>query len=271
MEDAERARLRRQALGWLADDLAARLRAMKDGWPADQASPRQLLSQWQFEPALARFRTEDVVAGCPAEERAEWKSLWARVKAAAKSPTARCRQRQYPVPEAGVQLTPGAFGGKNRRCHLSRATRRQVIRAGIAVGTTLVTGISSPGSEPEKFSVLDLFLPELLKKEDIQAKKVKDGTFTKLQFAGATFWLKRVNLGYGVAHTFIGIYAPDKDGVFHRSLTAESWDAVDIEATVNAKTGILELRERADSDLKGQLVLSCNLKTIGTQHSIRAK
>jgi hypothetical protein len=75
----------------------------------------------------------------------------------------------------------------------------------------------------------------------------------------------------GVPHTYIGIYAPDKDGVFHRSLTAESWEAGKIEATVDAKTGILELRERADSDLQGQLVLSCNLKMLGTQHSIRAK
>ena len=64
---------------------------------------------------------------------------------------------------------------------------------------------------------------------------------------------------------------PDRDGIFHRSLFAESWAAGNIEVTVDVKTGILELRERANSNLKGQLVLSCNLKTIGTQHSIRAK
>ena len=78
-------------------------------------------------------------------------------------------------------------------------------------------------------------------------------------------------LGDGVPHAWIGIYAPDKEGVFHRSLFAESWAAGKIEATVEAKTGILELRERANSDLKGQIVLACNLKTIGTQHSIEAK
>ncbi len=155
---------------------------------------------------------------------------------------------------------------------MSKATRRQVIRAGVAVSAALIAGTTSAACEPEKSSsVLDLLLPGQLNKEDIQAAKVKDGTFTKLEFAGSTFWLMSVNLGYGVPHTYLGIYAPDKDGVFHRSLSAESWAAGNIEATVDAKTGILELRERANSAVKRQLVLSCNLKTIGTQHSIRAK
>jgi hypothetical protein len=38
---------------------------------------------------------------------------------------------------------------------------------------------------------------------------------------------------------------------------------------VDKETGVLELRERAKSKLQGQLVLACNLRTIGTQHSIR--
>jgi hypothetical protein len=125
--------------------------------------------------------------------------------------------------------------------------------------------------EEKSTSILDLLLPGQLKKEDIDATRVKNGTFTKLEFAGSTFWLMSVNLGFGVPHTYIGIYAPDKDGVFHRGLSAESWGVAYTEATVDAKTGLLELRERANSDRKGQLVLSCNLKTIGTQHSIRAK
>ena len=32
-------------------------------------------------------------------------------------------------------------------------------------------------------------------------------------------------------------------------------------------SGVLELRERANSELKGEVVLSCNLKTVGTAHS----
>jgi hypothetical protein len=153
---------------------------------------------------------------------------------------------------------------------MSKVTRRQVIQGGVAAGALLIAGTTSAGSEQEKSSsVLDLFLPGQLTKKDIQA--TKDGTFTKLTFAGSAFWVRSVNLGYGVPHTWIGIYAPARDGTFHRSLTAESWGAGNIVATVDVKTGILELRERANSNLKGQLVLSCNLKTIGTQHSIRAK
>jgi hypothetical protein len=155
---------------------------------------------------------------------------------------------------------------------MSKATRRQVIRAGIAAGAAFSAGTAHAGPDKEKpFSVFDLSLPEQLKKEDIPATKVKDGTFTKLEFAGSTFWLMCVNLGYGVPHTLIGLYAPDKDGGFRRSLTAESWAAGSIEATVDVKTGILKLSERANSKIKGQMVLSCNLKTIGTQHSTQTK
>jgi hypothetical protein len=153
---------------------------------------------------------------------------------------------------------------------MSKVTRRQLIRGGVAASAALSAGTASAGPDKEKpFSLFDLSLPEQLTKETIQA--TKDKTFTKLEFAGFTFWVRSINLGYGEPHTLIGIYAPAPDGIFHRSLCAESWAAGNIEATVDVKTGILELRERANSNIKGQLVLSCNLKTIGTQHSIRAK
>ena len=154
---------------------------------------------------------------------------------------------------------------------MSKVTRRQVIGAGVAAGAALGAGTATAAPEKEKLvSFVDLFLPEQLTKEDIQASKgVK---FTKLEFARSTFWVGICDiLAGGVPHAWIGIYAPDKEGVFHRSLFAESWAAGKIEASVDAKTGNLELRERANSELKGQLVLSCNLKTIGTQHSIVAK
>jgi hypothetical protein len=153
---------------------------------------------------------------------------------------------------------------------MSKVTRRRVIGAGVAAGATLIAGTPAAGADKEKSSsFFDLLLPEQLKKEDFKA--AKDGTLTKLEFAGSTFWVMNVNLGYGVPHTLIGIYSPDRDGNFHRSLAAESWAAGNIVATVDAKTSMLELRERANSNLKGQLLLSCNLKTIGTQHSIQAK
>ena len=112
-------------------------------------------------------------------------------------------------------------------------------------------------------------LPGRLTAKDIEAKD--GGTFTKLEFAGVTYWVLDNHLGYGEPIKQIGVYAPDGDGVFHLGLFAKSWSAGHVEATVDKETGVLELRERANSKLKGQLVLSCNLRTVGTQHSSREK
>jgi hypothetical protein len=152
---------------------------------------------------------------------------------------------------------------------MSKVRRRQVIRAGVATGAALIAGTANAGPEKEKpSSFVGFFLPAQLTKEDIQASK--NVKFTKLEFAGSAFWVGIVDfLGDGVPHTWIGIYAPHQDGGFRLSLFAESWAAGKIEASVDKETGVLELRERADSKLKGQLVLSCNLRTVGTQHSIR--
>jgi hypothetical protein len=154
---------------------------------------------------------------------------------------------------------------------MSKITRRQVIRAGVATGAALIAGTANAGPEKEKpSSFVDFFLPAQLTKEDIPASK--NVKFTKLEFAGSTFWVGIVDfLGDGVPHTLIGIYAPHQDGGFRLGLFAESWAAGKIEASVDKETGALELRERANSELKGQLVLACNLRTIGTQYSIREK
>lgn len=153
---------------------------------------------------------------------------------------------------------------------MSKVTRRQVIQAGVAAGAALSAGTANAAPEQDKpSSFAERFLPAQLTKEEIQASK--GAKFTKLEFAGSTFWVGLAGFGDGVPHTWIGIYAPDKEGVFHRSLLAESWAAGKIEAAADAKTGIVELREGADSDLRGQIILSCNLRTIGTQQSIEAK
>jgi len=145
-----------------------------------------------------------------------------------------------------------------------------MIRAGVVVGAALSAGAAVADPEKEKpVSDFDLLLSQQqLKKEDIQG--AKDGKFSKLEFAGSTFWVKIVDwLGDGVPLTLIGIYAPDKEGVCHLCLIAESWAAFEIEASVDKESGLLELRERGNGKLKGQLVLACNLRTVGTQHSIR--
>ena len=152
---------------------------------------------------------------------------------------------------------------------MSKVTRRQVLRGGVVVGAALSAGTAAVGAEEEKIlSFVDFFLPEQLKKEDVQEAS-KDRAYTKLEFAKSTFWVRIFGFGDGVPHTAIGVYAPDKEGVFHRCLAAESFAAGKIEANVNKESGLLELRERAYSKLNGQLVLACNLRTIGTPHSIQ--
>lgn len=105
---------------------------------------------------------------------------------------------------------------------MSKVTRRQVIRVGVAVGAALSAGTANADPEKEKpSSFVDRFLPTQLANEDIQTSNgVK---FTKLEFAESTFWVGIVDwLGDGVPQTLIGIYAPHKDGGFRLSLFAES-------------------------------------------------
>lgn len=154
---------------------------------------------------------------------------------------------------------------------MSTVTRRQMIRAGVAAGAAISAGAANAAPKKERpFPFPDCFLPSQLKKADFQAANgVK---FTQLKFAQSTFWVGICDfLGGGVPHAWIAIYAPHQDGGFRRCLLTESWAAGKIEASVDQETGILALREAANSELKGQLLLACNLRTIGTQHSIEGK
>lgn len=92
-------------------------------------------------------------------------------------------------------------------------------------------------------------------------------TFTRIEYAGKPFWTSDAHYGDGVAYKSVAIYAPRKDGAFERVMVASSTMAGWLAIALDAKTGILELRERANSELKGELVLSCNLKTVGTAFS----
>lgn len=87
-----------------------------------------------------------------------------------------------------------------------------------------------------------------------------------LEYNGKKYWISRLGLGDGVPYTIVGLYAPTKEGNYYRCLTAESWAAGNLQAAVS-DTGVLELREHANSSLKGRIILSCNLKSIGTQDS----
>jgi serine/threonine-protein kinase len=73
--DGERARLRKQALDWLRADLAS---WAKD---TDRARAQKALRMWQQDRELAGVRDAERLAKLPPEERAEWRRLWADVRA----------------------------------------------------------------------------------------------------------------------------------------------------------------------------------------------
>jgi hypothetical protein len=92
-------------------------------------------------------------------------------------------------------------------------------------------------------------------------------TYTRIEYAGKTFWVADAHYGDGVPYKSIAVYAPAQDGSFGRCLLADSNRAGLLGVAVDPKSGMLELREQANSELKGEVVLSCNLKTVGTPHS----
>jgi tetratricopeptide (TPR) repeat protein len=77
--DAAKAKLRRQALGWLKTELTAWQKLFESGPPQDRPAILQTLSNWRQDPDLAGSRDKAALAKLPAEERKEWQALWARV------------------------------------------------------------------------------------------------------------------------------------------------------------------------------------------------
>jgi serine/threonine protein kinase/tetratricopeptide (TPR) repeat protein len=80
LDDAQRARLRAQALQWLRADLAAWSMLLEKD--KEKAAPvvRQQMKRWLVDPDLARMRGADALARLPAAERQPWQKLWADVK-----------------------------------------------------------------------------------------------------------------------------------------------------------------------------------------------
>ena len=95
------------------------------------------------------------------------------------------------------------------------------------------------------------------------AKKPGPVTYTRVEYDKKAFWVAEAHFGWGAPSKKIALYAPTKDGAFRRCLLAGPIKAWKFAVAVDAKTGILELREEANSSIKGDVVLSCNLKTIG--------
>jgi serine/threonine-protein kinase len=81
LDDQERARLRRQALGWLRADLAAWTQVVDKAPPQARPAARQALQHWRKDPDLAGLRDPGAVAKLPEAERQACRQLWADVEA----------------------------------------------------------------------------------------------------------------------------------------------------------------------------------------------
>jgi hypothetical protein len=79
LDDAERARWRRQSLVWLQLDLAWCGKALDGGKGQARAQVRARLQRWRSDGDLAGVRGNDALARIPAEERKEWERFWAEV------------------------------------------------------------------------------------------------------------------------------------------------------------------------------------------------
>jgi serine/threonine-protein kinase len=80
LADKVRLMLRRQALGWLRDDLTAWSEYLGKGAQQAPAAVEQTLQHWQTDPDLASVRDKGELAKLPIAERDAWAKLWADVE-----------------------------------------------------------------------------------------------------------------------------------------------------------------------------------------------
>jgi serine/threonine-protein kinase len=79
LDATERARLRRQALGWLRADLAAWAKELAKNTPEARAAVREMMQHWQTDADLAGVRGPEALAKLPEVERRDWQKLWSDV------------------------------------------------------------------------------------------------------------------------------------------------------------------------------------------------
>src|SRR5262249_52232852 len=85
LRESERARLRKQALGWLQAEQADRARQLEGGAPAARAAALAALRHWRRDPDLSGVRG-DALSELPAAEGQAWLTLWAAVADALAKP-----------------------------------------------------------------------------------------------------------------------------------------------------------------------------------------
>jgi serine/threonine-protein kinase len=83
--DADRARLRAQALEWLRADLSGWAKDAAGSDPAAVAAARQALQRWREDADLAGVRDKPGLENLPQAEREKWRLLWEKVDALQKA------------------------------------------------------------------------------------------------------------------------------------------------------------------------------------------
>jgi hypothetical protein len=81
LDDEGRGRLRRQALDWLRDDLAAWAKVLEKAPPPDRPAVQRALQHWKEDADLAGLRDAAALARLPADEQRACLKLWADVDA----------------------------------------------------------------------------------------------------------------------------------------------------------------------------------------------
>ncbi len=81
VDDATKAKLREQALGWLKAELAVWSKFIASDPTQAKAFIVRTLEYWEKDTALAGIRDPEALAKLPEEEQAAWKALWAEVAA----------------------------------------------------------------------------------------------------------------------------------------------------------------------------------------------
>lgn len=141
----------------------------------------------------------------------------------------------------------------------------------VFVPAALLTLVALAGSGPADVLAEDLLFPlpspevaagKFEKWQAEAAKKPSSVTYTSVEYDRKGYWVVEARFGYGGPSEKIAVYAPTKDGAFRRCLLAGPIKAWKLAVVVDAKTGVLELREMADRRTKGEVVLSCDLKAI---------
>ena len=80
-DDGAKARLRRQALDWLKDELSAWSKALESSPPQNRPVIGQTLDHWRQDRDLAGVREPAALDRLPETERADWQKLWSEVEA----------------------------------------------------------------------------------------------------------------------------------------------------------------------------------------------